>query len=329
MFRKRFAMLLTLTLALAVSAGACTPAAAPGPTVIPPAPTVAPTLSPTVAPSPTPIALTDGLGRAVTLNAPAQRIVSLGPSNTEILFAIGAGSQIVGRDDFSDYPAEAANIPGVGATYGNFSAEAIVAVNPDLVLMSELYTTEQVKSLEDVGLTIFWLANPTDWGGLYANLLTVGQLTGHASEAQALTDSLKSRVTAVVEKVKGAAQPKVFYEIDATDPTKPYTTGPGTFVDVLIATAGGANVGAALGTPYGQLSSEELVKQNPDVIVLGDSLYGVTVESVGQRAGWEAIAAVKNGTVYVFDDNLASRPGPRLVDGLEAMAKLIHPELFR
>ena len=340
MFRKFF---LPLALAVSFLLGACvSPAATVTPTTIPIAvpptatiaptaiPTVAPTAAPTVEPSPTPIAHTDGLGHQVTLATPAQRIVSLGPSNTEVLFALGAGAQVVGRDDLSDYPEAAKQVTGVGATYGNFSAESIVALKPDLVLMAEIYTPEQVKALTDLGLTVYWLANPKDFDGLYVNLAIVGQLTGHAEEAAKLADALKGRVAAVAGKVKGAtAKPKVFYELDATDPAKPYTTGPGTFVDMLITLAGGENVGAVLKDQYAQISSEELVKQNPDIILLGDAAYGVTVESVGQRAGWGSIAAVKNQRVFVFDDNLTSRPGPRLVDGLETLAKLIHPESFK
>ena len=311
MFRHRISLVWIGTLALAVLAGACTPAPTPNPTAAP-------------------LSLTDGLERVVTLAGPAQRIVSLGPSNTEILFALGAGAQVAGRDDLSDFPAEAASVPGVGATYGNFSVEAIVAVSPDLVLVSEIYTQEQVQSLADAGLTVYWLANPLTWDGLYANLDTVGRLTGREAEAQTVGASLQARVQAVTRALQGTAQrPTVFYELDATDPVKPYTVGTGTFVDLLITVAGGRNVGAALGTPYGQISSEELVIQNPEVVVLGDSAYGVTVDSVAQRAGWSGIAAVRNGRVFVFDDNLASRPGPRLVDGLEALAKLIHPELFK
>jgi iron complex transport system substrate-binding protein len=311
MFRKLFA---PVVLALGLLLGACAPAA--------PAPTAAPT--------PAPVTLTDGLAREVKLSAPAQRIVSLGASNTEILFAIGAGGQVVGRDDFSDYPEAAQQVPSVGASYGNFNPEAIVAVTPDLVLMAEIYTEDQVKQLADLGLTVFWLANPKDFGGLYDNLEIVGQLTGHAAEAATLADSLKTRVEAITAKMKDVQdKPKVFYELDATDPLKPYTTGAGTFVDMLITLAGGRNVGAVLPDQYGQISSEELVQQNPDIILLGDAAYGVTVESVGQRAGWADIAAVKSGKVFVFDDNLTSRPGPRLVDGLETMANLIHPELFQ
>jgi iron complex transport system substrate-binding protein len=288
----------------------------------------APAATPT--PTPAPITLTDGLGRTVTLAAPAQRVISFAPSNTEILFAIGAGAQLVGRDDPSDYPAEAQNVASIGSLYGAMNTEAIVALQPDLILAAEINNPEQVQALEDLGLTVYLLANPQDFDGLYENLSIVGRLTGRETEAQALGQALKARVEAVLLKLDGVTtRPKVFYELDATDPTKPYTIGDGTFMNVLIQLAGGDNIAAGLGNPYPQISSEELVKQNPDIILLGDAAYGVTPEVVQQRAGWDAIAAVQNGNVVAFDDNLASRPGPRLVDGLETLAKLLHPELFK
>ena len=275
------------------------------------------------------ITLTDGLGRTVTLAAPAQRVVSLAPSNTEILFALGAGSQVVGRDEVSDYPAEAAPLPTVGGWSG-FSAEAIVALEPDLVLASEINTPELVASLEKLGLTVYYLPNPKTLEDLYANLATVAALTGR--DATALTDSLKARVAAVDEKIAPLSyRPTVFYEVDATDPSKPWTIGPGTFIDLLIGRAGGQNVVALAGITdaYPQISLEQLVVAPPDFILLGDSLYGQSAETVKARPGWDSLKAVIDGNIFPFDDNLVSRPGPRLVDGLEALARLLHPEVFK
>ena len=304
------------------------PAVTSAPTDLPePAATTEP--SPTEPPVPSSISVTDGLDRSITLNGPAQRIVSLAPSNTEILYAIGAGEQVVGRDDFTNYPEEAASLPTIGGSFSGFNNEAIVNLKPDLVLAAELNTPEQVKALEDLGLTVYYLSNPIDIEGMYENLMIVAALTGHEEQAVELTESLKERVAAVTEKVSAAPdQPKVFYELDSTDPNAPYTAGSGTFIDTLITMAGGQNIGRALKDPYGQLSVEELLVQNPDIILLGDAAYGATVESVTQRAGWDQIEAVQNGNIYPFNDDLASRPGPRLVDALEELARLIHPELF-
>jgi iron complex transport system substrate-binding protein len=273
------------------------------------------------------IKLTDGLGREVALAAPAQRIVSLAPSNTEILFAIGAGTLTVGRDEFSDYPETAKALESVGGSMGEYSVEAVVALKPDLVLAAEINNPELVKQLEDLGLTVYYLKNPLTLEEMYTNLEIVGQLTGQ--DVTQLVDSLKARVAAVDEKIAPlSSRPSVFYEIDATDPSKPYTYGPGTFGDLLINRAGGFNIGGELSDAYPQISLEQIVVSNPSFILLGDSMWGTTPESVLARPGWETIAAVQSNAIFPIDDNLISRPGPRLVDGLEQLAKLIHPEVF-
>jgi len=279
--------------------------------------------------SSTSITLTDGLNRMVILTGPAQRVVSLAPANTEILFGIGAGAQVVGRDETSDYPAEALALPTIGG-YSGFNLEAIVALHPDLVLAGGINTPELVASLEHLGLTVYYLPNPVTLEEMYTNLETVARLTGHELETGALVESLKRRVAAVDDKILPLSYaPTVYYELDATEPTKPFTAGPGSFVDLLIARAGGINIGAELQGQWAQISLEQLVVANPAIIILGDSAYGETAEKVAQRPGWGTLTAVQTGQVFPFDDNLVSRPGPRLVDGLEALAKLLHPGVFK
>jgi iron complex transport system substrate-binding protein len=327
MLRKTLILTLLLVFALAGCAPASAPTEvpAPAPTEVPALPTVAPSQPPTDAPAP--LTFTDDAGRTITLESVPQRIVSLAPSNTEILFAVGAGSQVVGRDEFSDYPEEAKSLPSIGGSFGEYNLEAIVALEPDLVLAAEINTPELIKQLEDLGLTVYFLKNPTTLEEMYTNLETVARLTGQ--DATELVDSLKSRVAAVDEKIASLdSRVSVFYEIDASDPAKPWTYGPGTFGSLLISRAGGQNVGDIASDPYPQLSLEQIVSANPAVIILGDAMWGVTPEAVSTRAGWETIEAVKSGKVFPIDDNLISRPGPRLVDGLEQLAKLLHPELF-
>ncbi|MBN2045252.1 MAG: ABC transporter substrate-binding protein [Anaerolineales bacterium] len=276
------------------------------------------------------IEVVDSLGETLVLTAPAQRIISLAPSITEILFAIGAGDQVVGREDFANYPEEVVALPSIGGTWGELNVEAMLALEPDLILAAPLTTQEQVASMTDVGLNVFLMPNPTTMEGMYDLLRTAAKITGHEEETEDLIADLITRVDAVTAVVAEAeTTPVVFYELDGTsDPAAPWTTGPGTFIDTLITMAGGKNVSGDLDGAWVQISAEELISRNPDVIILGDAIWGVTVESVGQRAGWEAIHAVSAGTVYPFNDDLASRPGPRLVDGLEELARLIHPELF-
>ena len=273
---------------------------------------------------------TDGLNRTVKFKGPAQRIVSLAPSNTEILFAVGAGSQVVGRDMFSDYPDAAKSVQDIGGSNGKYDIEAIVALHPDLVLAGEINPPEMVASMEKLGLTVYYLKNPATLEEMYTNVETVGSLTGHSSQASKLVDSLKARVAAVDGKIAPLnSRLSVYYELDATDPTKPYTAGPGTFVSLLISRAGGSNIGDSMTSQWAQISLEQVVAANPAIIILGDSAYGTTVDSVKQRSGWGGLAAVQNDRIYPFDDNLVSRPGPRLVDGLEALAKLLRPDLFK
>ncbi len=276
-----------------------------------------------------PAAIKDGLDRSVEFTQPAQKIISLAPSNTELLFAIGAGKQVIGRDSFSDYPAEAAALPDLGGSMGNFNLEQIAAMQPDLILLAEINSPELIQSFENLGLRVFYLSNPGDLPGLYANLETVGQLTGHIKEAKALSAQLQARVEKVEAAVqKAETQPLVFYEIDgSSDPAKPWTTGPGTFMDSLIRQAGGVNAAGNLDSAWAQISQEDLIVKNPDIILLGDAAYGVSAEMVKARPGWNSIKAVQEDKIFAFDDNLVSRPGPRLIDGLELLLKTIHPEL--
>src|SRR5919107_3468836 len=162
------------------------------------------TLMTACAPQATPTAasvLTDGLGREITFTGPAQRVVSLAPSNTEILFAIGAGNQVVGRDTLSDFPEGAKNLPDIGSTFDALNTEQIVSLKPDLVLAAEINTPEQVKQLEDLGLTVYYLKNPLTLEEMYGNLEIVAHLTGHREEAATLIESLKKRVAAVDDNI--------------------------------------------------------------------------------------------------------------------------------
>ena len=281
-------------------------------------------------PAISPIILTDGLGRKVTLDSPAQKIVSLAPSNTEILFAIKAGAQVIGRDEFSDYPSEAKKLPSVGGSMGNYDMEKIASLKPDLVLASSLNTPEQVQTLEQLGLIVFYLANPVDINGLYTNLQIAGKLTGHDQDSSALVESLKTRMDVVTARLINVTEkPLVYYELDATDAARPWTPGPNTLLTQMIRLAGGRSIGDSLTSDYAQISLETLLTQNPDIILLGDAAYGTSAEQVASRAGWGDLKAVKDNQIFSFDDNLVSRPGPRLLEGLEALAKILHPEIFK
>jgi len=271
----------------------------------------------------------DDLGRTIELDGYPQAIISISPSTTEILFAVGAGDQVVGRDDMSLFPDDAVNVTSIGSFWGGIPTEAILALEPDLVVAAEIIAEEQVQVLIDLGLQVYWQGNPDDYEGLFDNLMDIAELTGHPGEAEILIADLRSRVEAVQAKVATASNtPSVFYELDATDPANPWTAGSGTFIDYIITMSGGTNAASNLQGEYTQISSEEILDVNPDIILLADALYGVTTESVMGRPGWDAISAVINGAIYPIDPNIMSVPGPRLVNALEETAKILHPELF-
>ncbi len=288
----------------------------------------APTTPVEDADSEAPITLTDARGVEISFNSPPQSIISMAPSNTEMLFAIGAGSQLIGRDDVSDYPPEALEIESIGSTYGELNTEAILALNPDAILAADLTPPEQIETLENLDLVVFQVRNPDEFSDLFEILGDLGRMTGHTQEADALVAQLRERTEKVSSTVADADRVPVFYEVDGSDAVAPWTTGSATFQDVLIQTAGGENIAGEL-EGWGQLSIEEIVTRDPHVIFYAAGPWiPTTVESLSARACWSDIRAVVDGNVVAIDTNWVDRPGPRLVDALEAMAKSIHPELF-
>ena len=276
------------------------------------------------------ISIVDGLDKQVALDQPAENIVTLSPPITEMLYAIGAGYQVIARDSFSDYPETALSLPDIGGGFAEYDLETILNLEPDLVIAGGINTPELVQSLEDLGLTVYYLANPSDLEGTFASIEVLGVLSGHEDEAKELVKGLRTRVDAVSTALEGVEEkPAVYYELDATDSSKPYTPGPNTFYTSLIEMAGGENIGGKLEFEWAQISLEQLLVEDPDLILLGDAMWGITPESVTERAGWNSLTAVENGVVLPFDDNLIARIGPRQVDGLEALARIFHPGLFK
>jgi iron complex transport system substrate-binding protein len=269
------------------------------------------------------ILLVDDYGRTIKLDKTPERIVSTAPTPTEILFAVGAGDLVVGVDDYSDYPAEVANITKVGSY--TLSTEVIISLQPDLVVSSDLVPISQLELLEDNGIPFVVLATRT-LDDVLKDVRLVGILTGHVEEANDLADSLEARIDAVTEKTMaiGVVKPRVYVEY------YPYWTyGPGSFGNDLIALAGGMNIAENATSEYPMLSSEFIIAEDPEIIVYTVGyMTTTTAEEISDRAGWDGITAVVNDDIYSMDDNLVSRYGPRIVDGLEELASLLHPELF-
>jgi iron complex transport system substrate-binding protein len=275
-----------------------------------------------------PLTLTDDAGRQVTIGSAPSRIVSLAPSNTEIACALGACDQLVGVTDFDDYPAQVANVPDVviGAVV---DIEKVVAADPDLVLAAgnEATPTTVIDQLTNLGYPVLSLY-PHDLEGVYDDISLVGKAIDAQAAAAALVSGLRAREEAVVSAVAGAERPRTFYEVGIFEGSI-YTAGEDSFLASLISLAGGEPVvGDAASTA---IQLEDLISADPELILLGDASYdpSITVDSVAARSGWGEMTAVKDGQiVVVLDDLVITRPGPRIVDGLEALAKAIHPELF-
>ena len=280
--------------------------------------------SPSITASPFPATLSDFQNRSVTITSRPERLVSIGPSITAFLFALGAGPRVVGVDDFSDEPAEAATRDHVGGIKVNF--EKVVALKPDLVF-SVKFSDGTIEKLQAASLNVL-VVDPQSVSDVAKTATLLGRAVG--ADGEGLARSIQQRVDAVKTKTASVAtRPRVYHEIDASDPAKIFTVGPGSYINDLIDIAGGVNIAARAASAYPQLSAEEILRSDPEIIVLSADAYSSKPGDVAGRQGWSIIAAVKNNRVFTIDPNLINRPGPRVGEAAEAYAKLVHPELFR
>jgi iron complex transport system substrate-binding protein len=262
----------------------------------------------------------DDLDRLVAINGTPQRIISLAPSNTEILFALGLGEKVVGVTDWCDHPLEALDKEKVGS-YDTPDIEKIVALTPDLILVAYGTTMDVINNLVGLGLTVFGIKT-TDLDDVLDDIKTVGEITDKEVEAQALTSEMAAGIKAVTDKTSELEErPRVFY-IVWHDPL--WTAGSGTFIHELIEKGGGVNICQNL-TGYTTISIEEVVARNPEVIITSEWSFEWARNETGPLTSTNAS---QSGRIYTCDDNLVQRPGPRLVDGLEWFAYFIHPEIF-
>lgn len=320
--RSRLVPLLLSTIALvalliraAPAAGQATPVAVACPEIGPASPAAESAVS-------YPLTVTDDVGREVTIAQVPRRIVSIAPSNTEILFALGLGDRVVGVDDMTDYPPEATAKPRVGS-YVEPNLEQLVAAEPDLVLAAGIHAGTVLSELESFGLPTV-VVEPENLEEVFAGIGLVGRIAGEPARAERLVCELAARVEAVEAAVAGGPRPRVFFELSPDL----YTAGPDSFIDDLIERAGGENVAAGAAEMWPQLSAEAVVAADPEVVLLADHVAGITPEQVAARPGWQNVAAVAQGRVSPIDPDLVARPGPRVVDGLEAIARALHPDRF-
>ena len=280
------------------------------------------------------VTLVDSSGNVVVLTEPPERIVSLAPSNTEMLFIVGAGDKLVGVTDFCNYPynfaewIKAGNMSSIGSYYGP-SVEPIVALEPDLVLASS-GSLDAAENLKSLGYNVLVIEAKT-LDGVLQDILLVGRATGNPLEAGIVVSEIRARIDVVANQAAAATTtPTVYHEV-WNEPLM--SVGPGTFIDEMITLAGGENIFNDATTSWPQISSEAIIDKNPDVMFFPDMYMGVgnfyeTIETVESRPGWDSISAVQNGALYEINADIISRSGPRLVDALELVAKMVHPEIF-
>lgn len=282
------------------------------------------------------ISVLDDEGYTTNLTAVPQRVVSLAPACTQILFAIGDGNKVVGVTDYDNYPynfaawIKAGNMTSIGG-YSTPNMEAIASLNPDLIV-SDNINDALLPNMRSLGYKVI-VINPTSIQGVYNDILMVGKATGATTQANAVIQNMTNVISNIDAKIAAAnisAKPNVYYEI-WSDPLM--SAGSTTWINDVISKAGGVNIFANETVQYPTISSETVVSLNPDVILLptnmgtGTPFYG-SVAEVKATPGWGTINAIKNDRIYVIDQDLFAEPGPRVADQVYAVAAVLYPQLF-
>ena len=296
---------------------ACAPATVTQVTEAPPA--AAP-----VASAGFPITETDGNGTEITFMEAPSRIVSLSPGTTEVLFAVGAGGRLVGVDSFSDFPPPVKELPSVA--YSDPDLEQIVALQPDLVIVATRQKNV-VPELQNLGLRVFFKPEPETIEGIYDDILLFGRITANNGEAGELVGSMRAQIKEVADKLVDVEEgPTYFYELTASL----FTTTAASFVGEQLTLLKARNIVPAGDTAFPQIDQETIIAGDPEVIFLADAppTGEESIETVSARPGWENVSAVRNQRIYPIDGNLTSRPGPRVVLAIKAIAANIYPEIF-
>jgi iron complex transport system substrate-binding protein len=268
--------------------------------------------------------LIDDAGRNVTLPATVDRVITLAPNLTEVVFAVGAGDRLVGNTTYCDYPEQAKSITKVGDTL-HPSLERIIALRPQVVLVSTASQLEVfTQQLQSQNIAVF-VTDPHDLDGVFKSIEQIGKILNHEQQAQSLVQSLRERTNAVEQAVKQTPSVRTFYQVSA-EPL--YTAGHDAFVTDLMRRAGGASVTGDVPGAWPKFSNESALAARPDAIILptGGSMGAANANPAEALRNSPAVQA---GRVYRINDDHLARPGPRAVQGLEEMARSLHPEVFK
>lgn len=246
-----------------------------------------------------------------------QSIVALSPASAEILFALGAGNQVSAVSDFTDYPAEATTLPKVGGFDGKtLSMEKILSFKPDFVYLTDGMHNFLIEGLEAAKIN-YYVSNASSIKAVVQEIQEIGDLTGHSSEAKKVIAEMNQKISSFRDT--SAAAPTVYYEVW----NAPYmSAGSTSFINDVISAAGGKNLFGDLSEAYPMVSEETIIARQPEIILI-PATSGISVDAIGDRAGWKDIPAVKNNRVYIIDDNLFTRPGPRIADAVQTLSEII------
>ena len=263
-------------------------------------------------------------GHIIKIEKTPERIISLAPSNTEILYALGLGEKIVGVTAFCDYPEEALEVEKIG-DFNGVNFEKVIELEPDLIVNYGILEDDARQIYSDAGIPVISFM-PESIDEVMATISQIAVATDSVDIGNDLVQSMEQHRDEIIAKVQDTEEVKVFYEV-WHEPLM--AAGAGSFVDVLINLANGVNVASDAEGEYPNYDIEQLIENNPEVYLTANDLPEKTVESIGARPGYEDITAIKNGEVYLLDGNILSRPGPRIVEAFEIIAQKIHPEAFK
>ncbi|MCM3603258.1 ABC transporter substrate-binding protein [Robertmurraya korlensis] len=274
-----------------------------------------------------PVTIKDALDNEVVIEEEPTSIISLIPSNTEIIYELGLGDKVVGLTTNDTYPEETAEVEKVGDF--NIDVEKVIALNPDLVLAHESSATSSeagFQQMRDAGIAVFIVNDAVNFEDVYDTIGIIGQLTGTTEAAEALTADMKAKIDEIKEKAATVTEKKKVY-IEISPSPDIYSVGKNTFMDVMLQTINAENATGDLdGWP--SIDQESILERNPDVII---ATYNYIEDPVGQlmaREGWADVSAIKNKQVVAVNPDLVNRPGPRVVEGVEELAKAVYPEVF-
>lgn len=270
-----------------------------------------------------PYTVKDSNGNEVVIEKEPERIISVAPSITELVYALGKEDSLVGRTDYCDYPSQVENVESVGSLT-NPNIEKIIELKPDVVIASTHFKDDVAKKLQDLGIKIIILYDANDFNGAYDSINTLGEIVNAQDKARELVTTIQQKIDDIKAKVEGKEKPKVYYVV-GFGKNGDYTATGDTFIGQMIEMAGGDNIAKdATGWKY---NLEKIIENDPEYIIVSKN-YDMKAQFISAD-GYNKLTAVKNNKVIEIDDNLLNRQGPRLAEGVETLAKILHSDLFK